>query len=108
MRSLLMNDADLIHSVLESFLENIPQQIATLKDYLEKGDVYGTRRQAHSIKGASANVCGEALRKVAAEMEEAASDGDLAAVTGRMSELEKQFDALKLEMIKELIFPEKP
>jgi PAS domain S-box-containing protein len=108
MRSLLMNDADLIHSVLESFLENIPQQIVTLKDYLEKGDVYGTRRQAHSIKGASANVCGEALRMVAAEMEEAASDGNLAAVANRISELEKQFDALKLEMTKELISPEKP
>jgi len=94
--------------VLESFLENIPQQIATLKDYLEKEDVYGTRRQAHSIKGASANVCGEELRKVAAAMEKAASDGNLAAVANRISELEKQFDALKLEMTKELILPEKP
>jgi uncharacterized protein Yka (UPF0111/DUF47 family) len=45
---------------------------------------------------------------VAAEMEEAASDGNLAAVANRISELEKQFDALKLEMTKELISPEKP
>ncbi len=101
-KALLMNDADLIRTVAKSFLENIPQQIAALKGYLGAGDAINARRLAHSIKGASANVCGEALRKVAAEMEKDALYGDLAAAAGLTAELDAQFDALKLELKKEL------
>jgi CheY-like chemotaxis protein/HPt (histidine-containing phosphotransfer) domain-containing protein len=101
-KALFMNDADLIRTVAKSFLENIPQQIAALKGYIEARDASNARRLAHSIKGASANVCGEALRKVAAEMEKEALDGDMSAVAGRMAELDAQFDALKRELKKEL------
>jgi PAS domain S-box-containing protein len=101
MMSLLTNDAALLRAVAKSFLQNIPQQIAELKGYLEAGGTFDVGRIAHSIKGASAYVCGEALHKVAAEMEKAAMAGDLAAVAGRMTELEAQFDALKRELEKE-------
>ncbi|MEI6422094.1 MAG: response regulator, partial [Lentisphaerota bacterium] len=101
MMTLFTNDADLLRTVAKSFLQNIPQQITTLKGYLETGDTFDVGRIAHSIKGASANVCGEALCKMAAEMEKAAMSGDLAAAGSRISELEAQFDALKRELEKE-------
>ena len=50
---------------------------------------------AHSIKGASANVGGEALREVALEMETAAKAGDMELLTSRMPELVKQFELFK-------------
>jgi CheY-like chemotaxis protein/HPt (histidine-containing phosphotransfer) domain-containing protein len=101
MMTLFTNDADLLRTVAKSFLQNIPQQITTLKGYLETGNTFDVGRIAHSIKGASANVCGEALCKMAAEMEKAAMSGDLAAAGSRISELEAQFDALKRELEKE-------
>ncbi len=58
----------------------------------------GTERQAHTIKGASSNVGGEALRAVAFEMEKAARAGELKSVTARLSELEMQFIRLKEAM----------
>jgi len=102
MMSRLMDDEDLARTVVAAFLADIPQQIAALRDYLEVGDAPGAERQAHTIKGASANVSGEALRAVAFEMEKAARAGDLSAARGYMPELEAQFDRLNQAMTKEL------
>ena len=77
MMARLMDDEDLARTVIEGFLEDIPQQIEALRGYLEAGDAAGAERQAHTIKGASANVGGEALRAVAFEMEKAGKAGDL-------------------------------
>ena len=102
MMARLMDDEDLARMVVEGFLEDIPRQIAALKGYLETGDAAGAERQAHTIKGASANVGGEGLRAVAFEMEKAARAGDLSAAGRHMAELEAQFDRLNQAMTKEL------
>ena len=88
MMARLMDDEDLARTVVEGFLEDIPKQIEALKGYLEAGDAARAERQAHTIKGASANVGGEALRAVAFEMEKAGKTGDLESVTARLPELE--------------------
>jgi HPt (histidine-containing phosphotransfer) domain-containing protein len=84
--------------VVEGFLADIPRQIEALRGYLDAGDAPGAERQAHTIKGASANVGGECLRIVAFKMEKAGKAGDLDAVKTHMPELEVQFDALKEAM----------
>ena len=96
----LMDDEDLARKLIEVFLDDIPKQIESLRAYLAAGDVKGAERQAHTIKGASANLGGEVLRAVAFEMEKAAKVGNLAYVTEHLPELEKQFDRLKKEMNK--------
>ena len=93
----------LAREVIECFLEDIPRQFATLKDYLEAGNATGCERQAHTIKGASSNVGGEALRAAAFGMEQAAKAGDLSAVTARMPELESQFERFREAMRAELM-----
>ncbi len=102
MKALLMDDADLIQTVAECFLEDIPKQIAALKGCLENREAIGVERQAHTIKSASSCVGGKRMQDVAFEMEKAARAGDLSDVMGRMAELEAQFDTLKLTMRKEL------
>ena len=77
------------------FLEDIPKQIEVLKSCLDAGDTVGAERQAHSIKGASANVGGEALRSVALAMEKAGKTGHLELIAARLPELEVQFARLK-------------
>jgi CheY-like chemotaxis protein/HPt (histidine-containing phosphotransfer) domain-containing protein len=94
----LMGDEDLARMILDGFLQDIPRQIRALRDFLDVGNAPGAERQAHTIKGASANVGGEALRAVAYEMEKAGKAGDLAAVRARMADLEAQFDRLKKEI----------
>jgi CheY-like chemotaxis protein/HPt (histidine-containing phosphotransfer) domain-containing protein len=98
----LMDDEYLARMLIEGFLEDIPKQIAVLKGYLETGDVMGIERQAHTIRGASANMGGGRLREVAFEMEKAARAGDLSAAGRHIPELESQFDRLNQAMKKEL------
>ncbi|MBM4341680.1 MAG: Hpt domain-containing protein, partial [Deltaproteobacteria bacterium] len=61
----------------------------------EAGDAAGAERQAHTIKGASANVGGERLRAVALELEQAGKAGDLESIKTRMDELAASFAELK-------------
>jgi HPt (histidine-containing phosphotransfer) domain-containing protein len=97
----LMNDADLARVVTETFLDDIPRQIEALRGFLDAWDAPGAERQAHSIRGASSNVGGEALRALAFEMEKAGKAGDLGAVRARMDDLERGFARLKEAMTKE-------
>jgi len=90
-----------VRVVITGFLEDIPLQIKALKDYLGASDVTSAERLAHTIKGAAANLGGEALRAVAFEMEKSAKAGDLAAVSVRLPDLEKRFEQLKQSMEKE-------
>ena len=98
----LMNDEDLARMLIERFLKDIPERISTMKGYLETGDVTGAEHQAHTIRGASANMGGGRLREVAFEMEKAAKAGDLHAAWKHIPELEAQFDRLIQAMKKEL------
>ncbi len=98
----IMDDDELAHKVIDGFLQDIPRQIEVLRSYVNAGDVSGAERQAHIIKGASANVGGERLRAAAVEMEWAAKSGDMNAVKARMARLEEEFDRLKQAMSKEL------
>jgi PAS domain S-box-containing protein len=98
----LMEDEDLARTVADGFLNDIPRQIETLRGYLSTGNTAGAERQAHTIKGASANVGGEALGAKAFEMEKAARAGDLAAVRAGMADLEAQFERLKAAIRNEL------
>jgi CheY-like chemotaxis protein/HPt (histidine-containing phosphotransfer) domain-containing protein len=91
----LDGDDALAQIVFAAFLEDLPRQVQALKDLTESGDSPGAARTAHSIKGASANVGGESLRKLAAEMERAADAGDWRSVISRMDELERQSGLLE-------------
>ena len=90
----VMNDQNLARVVIEGFLGDLPTQIEQLKRYAAAGDAHRVEQQAHKIKGAVAMMGGEALRAVAAEMELAGKAGNLAMVSGRMTELDVQCEAL--------------
>ena len=94
----MMDDEALVRAVSVGFIQDIPLQIAALKRFLAAGDATGAERQAHTIKGASANVSGERPREAAYQIEQAARAGDLPAAAGSLPELEAQFDALQQAM----------
>ncbi len=98
MMSRLMNDEELALKIIDAFLDDIPHQIELLRGYIATGDVAAAGRQAHTIKGASANVGGERLRRVAFTIEQAAKDRDLEKVRATMQELEEEFLRLRQSM----------
>jgi len=95
----LMNDKDLADAVTKDFLSDIPEQIGRLQQYIYDGDSRRAERQAHTIKGAAANVGGIALGQLAFELEEAGRTDDHGKAARLMPQLLQQFDALKQAMI---------
>ena len=94
----LMDDDELASTVIGGFLEDAPKLILALGTCLRAGDAPGATRQAHTIKGASATVGGEALRAVATEIERAARAGDLDRVRAQLPDLETEFVRLREAM----------
>ncbi len=91
----LMGDDELVDEVVDIYLEDIPTRIEALRECLEAGDAAGAERQAHTIKGASANVGSDALRDLAADLERAGKKGDLESVKAGLKELIWRYDAFK-------------
>jgi len=91
----LLDDEELARVIVSGFVEDIPLRIQDLRECLDRGDVYSAERQAHTIKGAAANIGAEALRALAYEMEKKGKSGDLEAVRQNLVQLEMQFTQLK-------------
>ncbi len=100
-----MNDPALARKVLDTFLADIPVQIDRLRDAVAAGDDSGAGSQAHRIKGASANVGGISLQRVAHAMEQAGKGGDRKSLQDLMPQLTEQFENLKEALRKECQLP---
>jgi len=94
----LMNDAALVKDIIASFLEDMPRQLQTLRGHIERGDAAAAGRQAHTIRGAAANMSGPALSAVAARMEKAGRAGSLEEIADLLPELEREFERLRAAM----------
>ncbi|HJT89918.1 MAG TPA: PAS domain S-box protein, partial [Bryobacteraceae bacterium] len=94
----VLGDRALAQLLVAGFLEDIPRQLAALEARLLAGDVAGAERQAHSIRGAAANVSGLGVQRVAQAIEEAGRVGDLRGMAVQFAELEDQYRAVKAAM----------
>jgi HPt (histidine-containing phosphotransfer) domain-containing protein len=72
----------------------MPRQIEALRSYVQTGDYLGVERQAHTIKGASANIGGESLRAAALEMEKAGKEKS-SDLTMLLHKVEREFERLR-------------
>ena len=98
----LMGDENILKEILDIFIEESAMQIESLKGHIEKKDLEKIKMQAHTIKGASANIGGEVLRRTAFEMEEAAGQQDFDKIASLMPELEEQYVALRKVLEEEI------
>jgi two-component system sensor histidine kinase/response regulator len=98
-RSALLNrlggDEEVFEQVIGVFMKDIPDQLEQLKQGLGHKDASLVERQAHRIKGASANVGAQALRDVAFETEMAGREGNLDRAAPLVGNLEQEFERLR-------------
>ncbi|EKD89037.1 MAG: hypothetical protein ACD_34C00224G0005 [uncultured bacterium] len=92
----VMGDIPLAQSIISIFLKDIPIQIRVLQDYLSKDDMAGAERQAHSIKGAAANIGADKLKILASDIESSGKkDGGKQAMLEQIPGLISQFNELQ-------------
>ena len=94
----LMNDDQLARLVLKGFIDTVAGQMTALAEAVNNAQPDLARRTAHSIKGAAANIGGEALREAAGKVEEFGKAGDMKSVAALMPELEQQLKKLSPEL----------
>ena len=93
-----MGDEELISSVAEVFLTDMPTQIDLLRSLVATNDLEQIAGMAHRIKGGSANVGGMALSALALKIEQAGKSGNLEVIQQCMPELEQYYAQLKMVM----------
>jgi HPt (histidine-containing phosphotransfer) domain-containing protein len=81
----------LLSEMVRLFLENAPQRMEQIRRGAGEGNLDDGERGAHSLKSSAANLGAERVRALAAEAEHAASEGDRAAVSSLLPELEDAF-----------------
>lgn len=95
----LMDDEELVEEIITAFIGDIPGQIETLRNNLERGDIEGAKCRAHAMKGASANIGAEAFRAVAYKIEKATFKGDIGEAKTYVEDLIIEYDQLQKEIM---------
>jgi len=91
----LDGNEELVREIIEVFLKDIPLQMEKLKKDLQNEETAVIQRQAHTIKGAAANINAELMRQAAWEVEMAAKEGNREKARTLVPIVEKRFQDLQ-------------
>ncbi|MFC5300855.1 ATP-binding protein [Azospira restricta] len=94
----LGGDRALYRQIVPTFLDDLAEQLAGLDAALAAGDFGGARRAAHSVKGMSASVGAERLRRDAQALENACAAADAAAVAAAAPPFRSEAEAVGVAM----------
>lgn len=92
---LLGDDIDLVREIVETFQEDAPKQIHKLQEAFSSEDQKLVEQQAHSLKGAAANIGAESLREIVYNIELAAKTGNLDKANTLFAELKPVYQRLE-------------
>jgi PAS domain S-box-containing protein len=88
-------DRELLKIVVETFLEQAPLQIQSLREGLSSRDWATLARLAHNLKGSSATLGATRVRSIAVELEQAAEQSDETRAAALVESLESQIEPLR-------------
>lgn len=92
------NDEEFYEELLECYLEDVPKHLEGLRQCLSASDFEQAERWAHTIKGSSANMEAEEMRKNAFDLELALKEKDPAQFESGLETLEQSYQRF-LELI---------
>jgi CheY-like chemotaxis protein/HPt (histidine-containing phosphotransfer) domain-containing protein len=95
----MLGDESLIRKVVQVFLEDAPKRLSELDQAMASGDLERVRKEAHSIKGAAANLGAGMLVEAARSAEEAGRSGDRAAAAAAVQATMAAFERLKAVLV---------
>ncbi|MEN6665749.1 MAG: response regulator [Phycisphaerae bacterium] len=90
LRQRCLNSVEFMEKMLAKFADSIPGEMDKLDAAAAAGNMTETRRLAHSIKGAAANLSAPMLRQAALAVEQAAQAGDAAGAAAAMPPLREE------------------
>ncbi|MBW1958395.1 MAG: response regulator [Deltaproteobacteria bacterium] len=91
----VMGDKSFLEMLLGEFMKNLPDQMESMRAAVEKNDADTLTKQAHTLKGASANLNANRISARALEIEKMGRNGDLGEAMPVIAELEAEAICLK-------------
>ncbi len=85
------NKKDIAEKILSLALEDITSIIEKLRDSIKVRDLKKSSRYAHSLKGVTANITAEKMRRIAIELEHALEEGNYGHAEDISAQMEKAF-----------------
>ncbi len=93
-----MGDVVLVSEIIDDFLIELPQDIAVMRESIERGEVAQMIQRSHALRGAAANMAADRLAAIAAKIENGAVDQDLEFIKQYFDEMESEVSALVKEL----------
>jgi CheY-like chemotaxis protein/HPt (histidine-containing phosphotransfer) domain-containing protein len=100
-------DMELFKEIADLFLENLPNNIAQIREGIAKGDANALEQAAHSLKGSVGNFGAKRAFEAAYRLEIIGREGRLAEADAALSKLEKELKDLDAAMKEALSGDEK-
>ncbi|MDM8549975.1 response regulator [Desulfobacterales bacterium HSG2] len=86
------NDERLGRLLMKSFRNDFGQRMKKMRESLKKNDAEDIKLQAHTIKGASANMAAHTLTQLAYQLEKMGETGDISRAISLVDEIERAFE----------------
>lgn len=90
-----MMGEDFITELVDTYLDDSPQQISSLRESLTRGDAETFRRSAHSLKSNSASIGALTLSGMARELEMLGKSGSLGGAGPLVEQLANEYDQVR-------------
>jgi HPt (histidine-containing phosphotransfer) domain-containing protein len=91
-------DEEFTRDLIELFLDDAATQLEEIREALSQSDARALARQAHGLKGSSANMGATKLSEIAMSLEMAAEKQVLDQAEDILTELEEEFERVKTHL----------
>jgi HPt (histidine-containing phosphotransfer) domain-containing protein len=95
LRAMTGDDPAFLAELIDTYVADTPQQLATIRRALDTGDAEAVRRAAHSLKSNSATFGAAALAGLGAQLEARGKAGELAGMDELVARAEAEYDLVK-------------
>lgn len=95
LKSRVLNDESLLSSIVDIYLQEMPEQIVQLNALVLSKDANQIAQQLHRLKGAAANIGAIKLHQTLREFEDRAKEGDIDNFEEWVEEIESLFIELR-------------
>ncbi|MGA1823665.1 MAG: response regulator [bacterium] len=91
----VIGDKSFLETLLKEFVEKLPELLQSLEMAIEAEDAKALQKQAHTLKGLSANLSAHRISAVALQLEQRGKNENFKEATYIIKELETEIDNLK-------------
>jgi histidine phosphotransfer protein HptB len=89
---------EFLREIVNIYLEDTPKRITDLKTFMASGDVKSFTRAAHTIKGSSANVGAQILKRIGERMELLSRTEGILNIAPLIVATEEEFAKVQVEL----------